>query len=231
MAESSDSVRLNKFLALQLGVSRRQADIYIENGRVAIDGQTATLGQRASSHSQITFDNKLVRPDADLRYVLFNKPVGYVCSRRKQGDSETIYSILPNDMRTLKPVGRLDRNSSGLLLLTNDGDYAHSMTHPSFYKLKIYEVELDKDLEPLHQQMLNDHGVMLEDGPSQLALERLSDSRRTSWRVTMSQGRNRQIRRTFAALGYEVVKLHRTNFGNYSLTGIATGQTKVVNRL
>lgn len=112
----------------------------------------------------------------------------------------------------LKPVGRLDKDSSGILLFTNDGDFAHTMTHPSFHKQKTYEITLDKDLEPLHQQMINDYGVQLDDGPSKLILERRSETNRTDWTVLMHEG-NRQICRTFAALGYTVTKLHRTVFG------------------
>lgn len=102
-------------------------------------------------------------------------------------------------------------------MLTNDGDFAHKMTHPKFHKVKIYEVRLDHNLEPLHQQMISDHGIQLVDGPSKLTLERLSDTNRQAWRVTMHEGRNRQIRRTFTALGYQVTHLHRIQFGNYTL--------------
>jgi pseudouridine synthase len=98
------------------------------------------------------------------------------------------------------------------------------MTHPTFHKQKTYIVELDHDLAPLHQQMISDYGVQLEDGSSKLLLERRSDENRTEWTVLMHEGRNRQIRRTFAALGYTVTALHRTQFGNYSLGDIPTGK-------
>ena len=124
--------------------------------------------------------------------------------------------MLPKEFNELKPVGRLDKDSSGVLLLTNDGDFAFQMTHPKFYKNKEYIVELDIALEPLHQQMIADFGINLEDGKSQLGLIRLDDSRK-KWRVIMREGRNRQIRRTFAALGYKVKKLHREIFGSYQL--------------
>jgi pseudouridine synthase len=102
------------------------------------------------------------------------------------------------------------------------------MTHPKFTKTKIYKVRLDHDLEPLHQQMISDYGVQLEDGTSKLILERLSEEDRKDWIITMHEGRNRQIRRTFGALGYEVKKLHRTNFGNYSLGDIPVGEYEIV---
>lgn len=225
MAIDDNSIRLNKHLALQLGVSRREADLLIEQGRVRVDNQTAPLGARITPGQQIAVNGKpLDMTTVQFRYVLFHKPVGYVCSRRAQGDAPTIYSLLPEEFRSLKPVGRLDKNSSGILLLTNDGDTAFQMTHPKFHKVKNYEVSLDRDLEPLHQQMISDFGVDLDDGKSKLGLIRLSDDSRQHWQVIMSEGRNRQIRRTFAALGYEVTRLHRTVFGNYSIGDITSGK-------
>lgn len=222
--DDSDTIRLNKHLALQLGVSRREADRLIEEGKVSVNDQPAPLGARIKATDALKVSGKLIARDAALRYVAFHKPAGYVCSRRAQGELPTIYELLPPEDHELKTVGRLDFASSGIILLTNDGDFAYRMTHPKFTKVKIYKVRLDRDLEPLHQQMLSDHGVMLEDGGSKLTLERLNDDDRTDWQITMSEGRNRQIRRTFLALGYEVRKLHRTNFGPYALGDIKTGE-------
>ncbi len=215
--------RLNKHLALQLGISRREADELIEHGQVTINGAKATLGARFTLGDTIEVKGKTLSTTAQLRYVMFNKPVGYVCSRRAQGDNPTIYSLLPKDLHALKPVGRLDKDSSGLILLTNDGDFAFRMTHPKFRKTKIYEVTLDQDLAPLHQQMISDFGVQLEDGISQLHLSRTRENR-LDWQITMHEGRNRQIRRTFASLGYAVTKLHRTHFGPYVLADLPPGK-------
>lgn len=222
------STRLNKYLALHLGISRREADELIQQGDVLINTIPAGLGARVAPDDTVSVHGKPITAQTDLIYLALNKPINYVCSRKQQGDSPTIYSLLPPEYQSLKSVGRLDRNSSGLILLTNDGDFAFRMTHPKFNKVKIYEVRLDRDLEPLHQQMISDHGIQLEDGRSQLSLERLSDSNRQAWRVTMSEGRNRQIRRTFAALGYEVSALHRTDFGPYSLGDIQPGAYEIV---
>lgn len=217
-------LRLNKHLALVLGVSRREADNLIDQKKVFINDKVAILGARFCDGDVIKVNGNILNPAKEYQYISLNKPVGYVCSRKQQGDSPTIYDVLPLEYHELKPVGRLDRDSSGLIILTNDGDFAYQMTHPKFYKTKIYQVVLDKDLEPLHQQMISDFGVQLEDGPSKLTLERLSDSSRKNWIVTMHEGRNRQIRRTFASLGYRVTKLHRTNFGNYALNNLKNGQ-------
>lgn len=221
--------RLSKFLALHLGISRREADAYIERANIEVNGKTAELGMRYEEGDVVTFRGKPVKTDTDLQYLILNKPTGYVCSRRAQGDNPTIYTLLPEKYHNLKPVGRLDKDSSGIILLTNDGDFAHSMTHPKFVKTKVYKVALDKDLEPLHQQMISDYGITLDDGVSKLHLTRLNDANRSEWIVTMSEGRNRQIRRTFLSLGYTVVRLHRTNFGNYSLGDIKPREFKIIN--
>lgn len=228
MATEEKSERLNKYLALHLGISRREADTLIEKGKVKIGSNVAILGSRIMAGDRVTVGGKPLKGDVSLRYIMLNKPIGYVSSRRPQGDTPTIYSLLPTEFHTLKPVGRLDKDSSGLIILTNDGNFAYQMTHPKFYKTKIYEVKLDRDLGPLHQQMISDFGVHLEDGPSKLRLERLDDNNRQGWRVIMSEGRNRQIRRTFASLGYTVIKLHRTNFGAFSLNDLESGHFTAV---
>ena len=221
--------RLNKFLARQLGISRREADVLIENETVMVNHTLATLGTRITPSDSIDVaGTPVARRPAALRYIALNKPIGYVCSRRVQGNAPTIYSLLPPELHMLKPVGRLDKDSSGLLLLTNDGDFAYRMTHPKFAKTKQYRVRLDRDLEPLHQQMISDFGIDLDDGHSRLILTHLDDHRR-EWYITMSEGRNRQIRRTFAALGYTVTRLHRTNFGNYALDDIKRGEWREIN--
>lgn len=222
--------RINKYLALRLGISRREADELISSGKVLLNGLPAVNGQKIGETDLLSIDGRVISHETTLQYLLLNKPIGYVCSKRAQGSNPTIYDLLPENYKHLKAVGRLDKDSSGLLLLTNDGDYAHQMTHPKFSKLKIYEIELDKPLAPLHQQMISDFGITLTDGPSQLGLEKL-DSKSKKWRVTMREGRNRQIRRTFNALGYVVIKLHRTNFGKYSLDNIKKGQTKSVGKM
>lgn len=228
VSETSELLRVNKHLALSLGISRREADNLIDQKKVKVNGQIATLGARYVAGDKITVDGKPVSAQTNYEYIAMNKPVGYVCSRRQQGDNPTIYALLPEKYHHLKPVGRLDRDSSGLILLTNDGDFTYRMTHPSFFKVKIYNARLNKNLEPIHQQMISDYGIKLEDGPSKLQLERMNDTDRKSWIITMHEGRNRQIRRTFESLGYKVVKLHRISFGDYSLGDIQPGKFEIV---
>ena len=223
-SQSPQSLRLNKFLSERLGVSRREADDFIADGKIFVDGKPAVLGTRITEKNKVEFGNKLVPFETEYIYLALNKPVGYVCSRKQQGENPTIYELLPEKYRVLKTVGRLDKDSSGLILLTNDGDFAFRMTHPRFSKTKVYHVELDRELEPLHQQMIADFGVELQDGVSKLGLSRLRETDRKGFEVTMSEGRNRQIRRTFIALGYTVKKLERKAFGKYTLGELRPGE-------
>ena len=229
----SQPIRLNKFLAERLGCSRREADELIQSGQVLINQKQASIGVKIDKNDKVWYNKKIVPFDAEYSYLAFNKPVGYVCSRHQQGDTPTVYSLLPHRYQALKTVGRLDKDSSGLILFTNDGDFAFKMTHPKFRKTKVYEVELDHSLEPLHQQMISDYGVMLDDGVSKFKViaaagpaEHKPD--RTRLTVILTEGRNRQIRRTFAALGYRVTRLHRTNFGKYELGDLAPGRYVII---
>jgi len=209
-------MRLNKYIAASSSLSRRKADEAIVAGRVTINGVTAEQGQVINANDMVALDGHTIAPASTTTTVILNKPRGYVVSRYGQG-SKTIYDLLPHEYQQLNPVGRLDKDSSGLLLLTNDGALTQELTHPSRQKLKMYEVSLDKPLQPLHRQMVSDHGLMLEDGLSKLQLERRNEDSDQAWVVTMHEGRNRQIRRTFTALGYTVQTLHRTQFGPYKL--------------
>lgn len=218
-------MRINKYIAQATGLSRRAADSAVASQRVLVNGEVATAGYDVQPKDDVTLDKRAITPVVNTLTILLNKPVGYVCSRAGQG-SKTIYDLLPSELSNLKPVGRLDKESSGLLLMTSDGQLAQQLTHPSYGKTKIYQVVLDQPLQPLHHQMINDYGVQLADGPSKLQLEKRTDDG-LSWTVRMHEGRNRQIRRTLASLGYSVVDLHRTQFGNYELAGLPAGQFKV----
>lgn len=213
-------MRINKFVAQATGISRRAADSAIRQGRVQLNSSTAALGDEVIMSDKVSLDGNVITPATKLTIIL-NKPTGYVTSRKGQG-SKTIYDLLPEEFHSLKPIGRLDKDSSGLLVLTNDGELANQLTHPKYFKTKVYKIELDKPLEPLHQQIITDHGIELDDGKSRLGLHKLDSG--LSWQVTMSEGRNRQIRRTFEALGYRVVKLHRVTFGPYQLSQLSKTQ-------
>ena len=219
-------MRINKYIAQATDLSRRAADTAVSEGRVQINGRPADAGSQVGDQDLVTLDGTPVFVEQAVMTVIYNKPFGYVVSRDGQG-SKTIYDTLPLEYRQLNPVGRLDKNSSGLLLLTNDGVLANELTHPRYAKIKIYEIRLNQQLAPLHQQMINDRGISLEDGLSQLQLEK-QDDEGYAWRVTMREGRNRQIRRTFSALDYTITRLHRTHFGEYTLGDLAKGATKLL---
>lgn len=208
-------MRINKYIAQATGMSRRAADQLLQQGRVSVNGQMAELGHQVTGDDQVSINGKALNAPKTTQTILMNKPVGYVCSRDGQG-SQTIYDLLPKELHHLKPVGRLDKDSSGLLLLTNDGDLANQLTHPSFNKTKVYEVKLNQPLSLEAERQLNS-GIKLEDGPSQLKLKALGNSR-LNWSVQMHEGRNRQVRRSFEAAGYRVTALRRTKLANYSLT-------------
>src|SRR5690606_37474783 len=144
---------------------------------VKVNNEIAVLGGRTEQGDSITVKGEKVAPSVAHQYLMFHKPAGYVCSRRQQGDTPTIYNLLPRQYHALKPVVRLDKDSSGLILLTNDGDFAFQMTHPKFYKTKTYHATLNQPLEPLHQQMIADFGVQLEDGASKLGLTSETEDR------------------------------------------------------
>lgn len=220
-------MRLNKYLAASTALSRRGADTAIAAGRITVNSKPAEQGMDIAKADVVTLDGVVVTPVNETITIMLNKPAGYVVSRYGQG-ADTIYDLLPPEYQRLNPIGRLDKDSTGLLLLTSDGQLTQELTHPSRQKLKIYEITLDKPLQPLHQQMISDHGITLEDGVSKLQLARLKDGDDTAWQVTMHEGRNRQIRRTFASLGYLVKTLHRTQFGPYSLTNLPKGKTQPI---
>lgn len=220
-------MRINKFLALNTSLSRRRADEAITQKRVKINGALATTGTMVSGEDTVILDDIPVRGDEKLekQVILLNKPVGYVCSKNGQG-SKTIYDLLPPEYKNLKPAGRLDKDSSGLLLLTNDGDLLNDLTHPSKEKNKVYEIILSKPLSSDDEKNII-KGVELADGLSALALKPLAKNR-FEWEVTMHEGRNRQIRRTFNALKYDVISLNRTVFGEYKLDNLTKGHYKVL---
>lgn len=218
-------MRINKFLALHTSLSRRQADEAISNKRVKRNGDVAEPGTLVQADDTVLLDDvPVISQDTTKTVLLLNKPVGYVCSRKGQG-SRTIYDLLPQEFRTLKTAGRLDKDSSGLLVLSNDGNLLFELTHPSKQKTKIYEIILNKPLSSKDKEKIN-RGVQLSDGVSNLNISPLMKNK-FEWKVVMCEGRNRQIRRTFSALKYEIVSLNRTTFGEYKIDNIPLGEYRI----
>lgn len=217
-------MRINVFVANATGLSRRAADRAIAEGRVEINGRRVELGQTVGTNDLVSLDKRAITPPVKTVTIMLNKPTGYVCSRVGQG-SRTIYNLLPPHLRKLKPIGRLDKDSSGLLLMTDDGQLSYRLTHPSFKKTKVYEVRLDRPLMPEDVGKITKDGVQLHDGISKFELKPLGDKGH-DWQVTMQEGRNRQIRRTFGSMEYKVTRLHRIQFAEYELGGLPSGQFK-----
>lgn len=218
-------MRLNQFLAQHTVLSRRKADEAISAGRVEINGVLARLGDVVIESDKISLDGQIIETQVKILTLMLHKPVGYVVSRNGQG-SQTIYDLLPAKYHHLKPVGRLDKDSSGLLLLTSDGQLANQLSHPRYQKTKRYRVELDRRLHAADRSKIIGRGVNIGDErPSQFKVLPVSD---TTLDVHLQEGRNRQIRRTFEALGYKVIGLHRTHFGEYSLQSLKSGEFSVI---
>jgi 23S rRNA pseudouridine2605 synthase len=217
-------MRLNKYVAQSLGISRRAADLLIESGSISIDGDVARIGQQATKNDEVVYKGEVISPKA-FSYLMLNKPKGYVCSKASQDDKPTVFTLVPEEFQHLQIAGRLDHDSSGLLILTNDGDYALHLTHPRYQKKKVYKVKLDRKLSNEHQKEI-ENGVKLDDGLSKFELLGTG----VNWQVTMHEGRNRQIRRTFGALGYTILNLHRIEMGPYQLAELPIGKYAEVDK-
>jgi 23S rRNA pseudouridine2605 synthase len=215
-------MRLNQFLATHTNLSRRGADLAIVEKRVRVNDSLAEVGQQVDRTDRVELDGGLIA-DRQLRYLIMNKPVGYITSRRKQDKSPTIYELLDRADLGLKPAGRLDKDSSGMLIMTNDGPLANQLTHPKYEKVKTYQVQLDRPLAAADRDRIRT-GVRLSDGPSKLQVE--GGGRRLT--VKLSEGRNRQIRRSFGRLGYRVERLHRLSIGRLGLDGLEKGRVREV---
>lgn len=217
-------MRINKWLAQNTELSRRKADVAVDSGHVKINGQVATIGSQVGDFDEVSLGGNKVYRSSRTVTIMLNKPVGYICSRKGQG-GKTIYDLLPAEYRRLKPAGRLDKDSSGLLIMTNDGTLLNNLTHPSKNKEKTYWIKLGKPIpeQTLHQ--INVIGVNIGDERlSRFSVAYKNNFDRTTLVVKLTEGRNRQIRRTFEALHYEVAKLHRVKVGNYSLKDLPSGE-------
>jgi len=213
-------VRLNRFLAAAGVGSRRHCDELIAAGRVTINGRVCTdFSVQPDPSDHVKVGSKMVRAEHQLHLVL-HKPAGFVSTRSDPNARDTIFDLLPPHGPRLFNVGRLDTQSEGLLVLTNDGDLAQRLTHPRYKVEKEYEVTLDRPWDPpLAAKLLR--GVML-DG-KRAKLERVYPLKPTLVRVGLRQGINRQIRRMFYEIGYEVKKLVRTRLGNLRLGDLPRG--------
>ncbi len=219
------TVRLNKFLA-ECGVgSRRACDALIQAGRVAVNQRVETrLGIKIdASNDCVSVDGQLLRPAGHREYILLHKPKDVVSTVSDERGRRTVLDVVGAKER-LYPVGRLDRDTTGLLLLTNDGELAYRLTHPRFQVPKVYEARLNAPLKPGHARAIA-AGTTLEEGKTApCRIEFPQAGRRDRVRMVLHQGWKRQIRRMFARYGYEVLDLKRVAMGPLKLRGLAPGE-------
>jgi 23S rRNA pseudouridine2605 synthase len=213
-------MRLNRFLAAAGLGSRRHCDELIAESRVTVNGQPCTnFATQVEESDHVKVGRRLVRPAESLT-IMLHKPAGFVSTRRDPNATDTIYDLLPAKFSRLFNVGRLDAQTEGLLLLTSDGDLAQHLTHPRYKVEKEYEVTINRRWDPKHARKLLE-GVFLEGKRARLA--RLQPIGPTRLRVVLQQGINRQIRRMFYEIGYEVERLVRTRIDGLRLADLPRG--------
>ena len=213
-------MRLNRYLALCGLGSRRACEEIILAGGVRVNGRPVReLATVVHPGDTVVARGRVVRP-AEARYVILHKPPGVLSSRASQGGKPTVYDVLPRELATLPHVGRLDAESEGLLLLSNDGALAQALTHPSRHVEKEYEVILDRTFDVKFIPKLL-KGIYLEEGRAKAAHVQVEGANKLC--VVLTQGINRQIRRMFAALGYKVKRLTRTRLGPLRLGRLPRG--------
>ena len=215
--------KLQKFLSAAGVASRRHAEVMIKQGRVTVNGQVATLGMRVVEGDEVRVGGVEVGPQAP-RLFLLNKPTGVVTTMDDPQGRPTVAGLVPDDVRVY-PVGRLDVDTSGLLLLTNDGELAHRLMHPSFGVDKTYRVLVKGGVSAATARRLAE-GVELEDGMTSPATARVVDAgaRQSVLELTIHEGRNRQVRRMCDAVGHPVIELARIGYGPLKLTGVKPGE-------
>ena len=225
IVDPNEELRLNKYLANAGVCSRREADEHILQGNVKVNGNVVTeLGTKVTRKDQVLFNNQPVSLERKV-YVLLNKPKGVVTtSDDPQGRKTVMDLVRGSSEERIYPVGRLDLNTTGVLLLTNDGDLASKLTHPSFVKKKIYHVWLDKDVNPEDLAKIS-AGIELEDGPIHAdAIAYANDTDRDQVGIEIHSGKNRIVRRIFEFLGYRVIKLDRVYFAGLTKKNLTRGR-------
>ncbi len=221
--------RLNKYIASSGLCSRRKADELIESGVVNVNGKIVKeLGFQVGPKDKV-FVNKVLLHPKKLEYYRFYKPAGYITTSEDEKGRKTIYDVIPKELSELKPVGRLDKDSTGLLIMTNDGDLINQLTHPSVKVSKVYIVSVEgkvnvNDLDTMYK------GIEIEKDKIAYADAQIIefDKDSTMLQVVLTQGLNRQIRKMFDYLGHPVISLKRIQHATISIDGLKRGQIKPI---
>ena len=217
-------IRLNKFISNSGVCSRREADDLIKMGLITVNGQSITeMGHKVKPGDDVRYEGKKLSAEKPV-YVLLNKPKGYITTTDDPQERKTVMGLIGDAVKErIYPVGRLDRNTTGLLLLTNDGELADKLTHPSYNAKKIYKAELDKPITKADIEKIQE-GVRLEEGKAIVDdLAVVSDDKKTVG-IELHIGWNRIVRRIFESLGYEVVKLDRVVYAGLDKKNIGRGE-------
>jgi 23S rRNA pseudouridine2605 synthase len=225
----SDEIRLNRFIANAGICSRREADTYITSGIVTVNGQIVTeLGIKVKPGDEVRFDGRRLTAEKKV-YLLLNKPKDYVTTTEDPHADKTVMELIKDAcIERVYPVGRLDRNTTGLLLFTNDGDLSKKLTHPSHRMKKVYQVSLDKALTKEHMLQIAD-GIELEDGlVAADALSYVSPDDKCEIGIEIHSGKNRIVRRIFEHLGYRVKKLDRVYFAGLTKKNLPRGKYRLL---
>ncbi len=223
-----NKIRLNKYIASSGLCSRREADELILKGVVTVNNKKITeLGYCVNSKDKVCVNNELLNAKK-FDYILFNKPAGYITTCDDEKDRKTIYTFFPEHLKHLKPVGRLDKDSSGLLLMTNDGELINKLTHPSIKVPKTYRVAVKGKMKENHLKEMA-KGIEIE--PKKIAyadvcILEYENNKNTVLEVILYQGMNRQIRKMTEYLGFSVISLKRISHGPLSIEGLKKGQYK-----
>ena len=222
--DPTEPLRLNKFLANAGVCSRREADVFIQAGLVTVNGEVVTeLGTKILRTDEVKFHDAPVSLEKKV-YVLLNKPKDYVTTSDDPQQRKTVMDLVKDVCpERIYPVGRLDRNTTGVLLLTNDGDLASKLTHPKFLKKKVYHVHLDKNLTSHDMEQIRE-GITLEDGEIKADAVEYADERdKAQVGIEIHSGKNRIVRRIFESLGYRVTKLDRVQFAGLTKKNLRRG--------
>lgn len=229
-SESSAGERLNRVIATAGISSRRGADELIAEGRVRVNGRVVIeLGTRVHPSDDVSVDGNPVRRSIRKRYVLLNKPKDSITTMKDEHGRRTVIDVIGGKER-LFPVGRLDRNTTGVLLLTNDGELANRMTHPRYEVERTYRVKLDRPLELVDARRIAG-GLPIGNGEeSGECYVSVSSRDRSEVEITLHEGKNREVRRIFDAVGYDVKKLNRISYGGLTTTGMGRGEWRELSR-
>lgn len=228
-------MQLSKFIANNSNYSRRAAVELIKKGKIQVNREVASIGQKVSNNDIIKIGNKTIKPNSEKIYIIVNKPGGYVCSNRKFKGEDNVFDLLVDKEKNLKQklfvVGRLDKNSRGLVLLTNDGDLTQQISHPKYRHEKKYEVKiLSKTKELPVKEVKNiinsfKQGIDIGEGDGIVKTKKTIFRGKNAFDIILSQGKKRQIRRMFNILGYKVIDIKRTRIGSQA-NGINLGKLK-----